>query len=422
VKAPTTTIVAGAWLLGMAAAAAPDTITLNNGRVIEADRARFEGTQVVYEKNGGTFGLPRSLVKSVEQTPAPEVNADPDLKRARERLAAGNAAEAARLLRAVLARDPRSSPALLTLSEAYMGMADPVRSRETAEKALLLEPRSARALVLLGDALAATGDRAGAEARYKQALELRPDPEVQRKLRELPPPAPAPLATPAAAPRGPQFRLRYDGSINEPLGTELLQILTQAHGEYSRRLGFSPDEPVTVVLQTEAAFQEAGAPEWAAAVNDGVIRIPVRGVERPSADLVRVLRHELAHSFILSRTRGNCPTWLQEGISQWLEGGEPGRQDAAAAAASRQGRLLALASLEGPFRSLSEADAALAYAESLSAVAHIVRERGEAAIMRLLAALGDGLPSEEAIPVALALSYPELQRSWEQRLLGKVGG
>ncbi len=38
--------------------------------------------------------------------------------------------------------------------------------------------------------------------------------------------------------------------------------------------------------------------------------------------------------------------------------------------------------------------------------------------MRLLAALGDRLPAEEALPVALALSYPEFQKSWEDYLQG----
>jgi hypothetical protein len=45
-----------------------------------------------------------------------------------------------------------------------------------------------------------------------------------------------------------------------------------------------------------------------------------------------------------------------------------------------------------------------------------LRRRGDAGVVRLLAALGDGLPSEEALPVALALSYPEFQKSWEDHL------
>ena len=89
-------------------------------------------------------------------------------------------------------------------------------------------------------------------------------------------------------------------------------------------------------------------------------------------------------------------------------------------ATARRGRLLPLLSLEAPFNALSEADATLAYAESLSAVAHVLRKRGEAGVVRLINALGDRLPSEEALPVSLALSYPEFQKSWEDHLLGRA--
>jgi hypothetical protein len=75
-----------------------------------------------------------------------------------------------------------------------------------------------------------------------------------------------------------------------------------------------------------------------------------------------------------------------------------------------------LLTLEAPFQSLSETDAALAYAESLSAVAYILKRSGEAGIVRLLSALGDRIPSEEALPVAIALSYRELQTGWSEAL------
>jgi hypothetical protein len=77
--------------------------------------------------------------------------------------------------------------------------------------------------------------------------------------------------------------------------------------------------------------------------------------------------------------------------------------------------------LEGPFRGLGEVEANLVYAHSLSAVNHIIRTSGEAGLVRLLSALGDRVPSEEALPVALGLSYPEFQRSWEQSLRGGDG-
>jgi tetratricopeptide (TPR) repeat protein len=386
-----------------------DTVTLTNGRVIEADRAWFQGSELRYEKNGGVYGLPRSLVLKLEHQGAQEQVADPDIAKARERLRVRDPLGATQLLGRALSRDPQSMAALHALTEAYLALGNLHAARSTAQRAIQFDARNARSRALLGDALAALGDREGAEGEYRRSLALQADPEIERKLSEV---APAP----AVPTRGAQFRIRYDGSVNEPMGLAVLASLDTAYGEYSTRLGFHPPDPVMVVLQTEAAFQNPRTPDWAAGINDGTIRVAVRGLDGVTPRLLAVLRHELAHSFVATRTGGNCPTWLQEGISQWLEGGDPARGDAGLAERAREGRLHSLLSLEGPFQGLEEAEVYQAYAESLSAVAHILRKRGEAGLVRLLSALGDGLPSEEALPVSLALSYPELQKGWEDHL------
>jgi hypothetical protein len=279
----------------------------------------------------------------------------------------------------------------------------------------------------LGDALTALGDHYAAEEAYRLSLRLRPDPAVEQKLKRvetplLPPSSPLP-PFPAARTQAPlasetAFRLRYDGGANEQLGALTLRTLAAAHAEYATRLGFSPDQPVDVTLQLAKSVQDPRAPAWAAGWSaDGAIQVPVQGLEKQDpAAFARVLRHELAHSFVTWRTGNNCPTWLQEGIAQWLEGGPPSRNDAGLAALARASQLPALVSLEGPFHVLPEAQAQVAYAASLSAVAHVIRKRGEAGVVRLVSALGDKLPSEEALPVALALSYPEFQASWADHL------
>ena len=409
-------------LAALPVAAAADKIELTNGHVIEADRAWFEGTQLRYQKDGGTYGIPRTLVSRVRMKSGAVL--DPDLDRARERLTANDAVEATRLLRGIVQRDPRSETALLMLVQAYLALGDPRAAAEIAQRAIAVNPNSARAQELLGDALAAGGDRAGSERAYATSIGIKPNLDVERKLSEvgLPPTAPAPAlpgpdGRPAApAPRGARFRLRYDGGVNEPLGTSVLAALDSAYVDFAKRLGFRPDDPIDVVLQSEAVFQSGGTPEWAAGLNDGTIRVPVRGMDRPSEELVAVLRHELAHSFIAARTRGNCPTWLQEGLSQWLEGASPEKADEVLAPMARQKTLPSLLSLEAPFHTMAGPEAALAYAASLSGVSHIVRLRKEAGLLRLLAALSDGLPSEEALPVAMALSYPEFQQSWHEYL------
>ena len=219
-------------LAGLCAAARADVITLTNGRVIEADRSWYEGSQLRYEKNGGAYGLPKSLVKSVEKQRPAEATGDPDVARARQRLAARDPVQATRLLRAALARDPHSVPALHALSEAYLALGDARAAKETAERALRIDTRDARARELMGDALVGLGDREGAEQEYRRSLLVQPDAAVERKLQEV---APAPAA--AASGPGAQFTLRYDGSVNQPMGTAVLDALSAAYSEYSRRFG-----------------------------------------------------------------------------------------------------------------------------------------------------------------------------------------
>jgi tetratricopeptide (TPR) repeat protein len=397
-------------------AAAGDTITLTNGRVIQADRAWFEGSQLLYEKSGATFGLPRSLVKSVEPTALPQPSPkpeDPAVVRARELLSAGRDDLAIKELRELLARDPRQIAALQALCEAYLHKGDTRAAADAAEKAVRLDERDARSRALLGDALLALGNLSGAAVEFRASLKLKPDPTVQKKLEAIAAPPPSSASAPGA-----QFRLRYDGGVNEPLGVAVLQTLTEAFAEFAARLGYTPPDPVTVILQTESEFEESGAPVWAEGIYDGTVRIPVRGVEKKTPRLHALLRHELAHSFLTARTAGNCPTWVQEGVAQWLEGGDPSRADASLAARARAGTLFPLLTLEAPFQNLAPGDAPVAYAESLSGIAHLLRLRGETGLSRLLAALGDGLPSEEALPVAIGMSYAEFERSWETRLRG----
>src|SRR5260370_1372203 len=78
---------------------------------------------------------------------------------------------------------------------------------------------------------------------------------------------------------------------------------------------------------------------WAGAVNDGRIRVPVQGLANVDAELSRVLKHELTHSFIAQKTSSACiglaascairaPTWIQEGLAQWMEGKRSGENAA----------------------------------------------------------------------------------------------
>lgn len=397
------------WLLltlAFPAWAGADAVVLTSGRVIEADHAWFEGGELRYRRGGVLYALPRALVSRVDAAPETAL-VDPDVLQSRDRLARGDAIEALRFARLALFRSPTSVPALQALGGAQLALGDARRARETAEAALRIDPESAPSRELLGDALAELGEFAAARESYSSAIGG--GDRVVRKLDAL--------GTEPASISNARFRLRYDGGADEPMGLAVLRVLDRAWDEYEKRLGFTPALPVVVVLQTAESFRDTTrAPGWAAAWNDGEIRVPVMGLEKPTAGLVRVLRHELVHSFVAARTGTNCPTWLHEGLAQWFEGADPAREEKALAALARSGGLLPLESLEKPFVGLTEARAAVAYAQSLSAVAHLFRRGGEDRVRRLIEALAAGIPAAEALPATLALTYGDFQRDWEVHL------
>jgi hypothetical protein len=107
---------------------------------------------------------------------------------------------------------------------------------------------------------------------------------------------------------------------------------------------------------------------------------------------------------------------LHEGLAQWLEGGDPARRDAGLAVPARAGQLRLLEDLESPFSELSEEDATYAYAESLSAVAHLLRLRGSAGLRSLIEELAEGQSPARALEASYGIGYDELQRGWETHL------
>jgi tetratricopeptide (TPR) repeat protein len=403
----------------LGAAASPsgaDKVVLTSGRVIEADRAWLEGANVRFQLKDAIFSMPRELVARVEAAGGGSGLEDLDVRLSRERLAAGEAQDALLHARVALFRQPQSVPALQALAAAQVALGDATSARKTVDDALAIEPANARSLELLGDALADAGDFVAAREQYERAAATAPAPRLTEKLDAL---AIGPAVDSASSAR---FRIRFDGAADQPLGLSIVKVLDEAWQDHEQKLGFAPGFPVTVILQTaKAFFDTTRAPGWVAAWNDGTIRVPVAGLERPTAGLVRVLRHEMAHSFVAARTGSNCPTWLQEGVAQWLEGGDPAREDAGLARLARATQLPKLDTLERPFVGLPESRAQLAYAGSLSAVAFIVKQYGTDGLRRIVAALAAGQKPAEALPAAIGITYPDLQKAWEQKLSATRG-
>ncbi len=206
------------------------------------------------------------------------------------------------------------------------------------------------------------------------------------------------------------FVLKFEGTAtSDALREQLLSTLESEYDDLTRDLGVAPHDSISVVLYTDQVFFDVTqAPSWTGAVNDGKLRIPIRGVNSVTPELARVLKHELAHSFINQLSAGRCPQWLNEGIAQALEPKQV-----------TNGRLLAemfrtqheipLNAMEGSFMSMSPVQAAVAYDESLAAVQFINDSYGMADLQRVLQRLSEGSSPEAALRATIHSGYGQLE-------------
>jgi len=123
-----------------------------------------------------------------------------------------------------------------------------------------------------------------------------------------------------------------------------------------------------------------------------------------------VLKHELTHSFVGQKSHGRAPTWLQEGVAQWMEGRRSTSAASALVDAASQGTIPPLGSMEGSWMGLSGNSAAFAYAWSLAVVESIIDSGGVSDISRLLDRIATSPSTEAALQETLHSNYADLEQ------------
>jgi hypothetical protein len=274
---------------------------------------------------------------------------------------------------------------------------------------------------MLGYAQFASDHTKDAVASWKHSLALRPDATVQQFLAKATREQTA--ESDFAQRESSHFLLKYEGKqTSEAFRGQILAALESDYDDLSRDLGTPPHDNILVTLYTEQAFFDVTqAPSWSGAINDGKLRIPVSGLSSLTPELARVLKHELAHSFINQLSAGRCPPWLHEGIAQMLEPKSLGGSGHQLAHLFKAQRNIPLNMLEASFQSLSGSQAYLAYAESLAAVSYINDTNGMGDIQRILQALSQGSSTEAALRSTIHSDYGQLEADLTKYLTDKYG-
>ena len=451
-----------------------DTIVLKSGRRIQATNVVEEGGRVSYETSAGKLSLPRSAVDHVERgnsvdmgagdqtaaaavtseisssAPPPavtssdagviakavlaggsidrnyieqlEVSAQNGVRGAADRVAIahhiaaqfelqhGDIKAATAHYRRGLTYSPDNVGLLLNISYLLLRQSQYGEALECLQRAENLDPRSPDVPKFMGWAYSGQNKLDLAVAEWKKSLALRADPEVERALAK----AERDLKEEAGYREGESshFQVRYNGAAAPPtLVRDVLKTLEEEYGVIESTLNYTPPESIGVVLYTGQAFMDiTRAPAWAGALNDGRIRVPVQGLKEMNPELSRTLKHELTHSFITQKTRARCPTWIQEGVAQWMEGASAGDSASAFLASfDHTHQTISLGSLEGAWVNLPGTDARVAYAWALSVVEFIVKQGGSEDITRILDQIAAGSDAQTATKAVIRMDYPELE-------------
>ena len=177
-----------------------------------------------------------------------------------------------------------------------------------------------------------------------------------------------------------------------------------------------------MILYTQEAFADiTKAPGWAGALNDGRIRVPVQGLTGVDQELSRVLKHELTHSFVQQKTHGHAPTWIQEGLAQWMEGQRSGENAAVMVQIYSEGHAAPLGRLEGSWLHMGGDAARYAYAWALANIECIVQADGMGDIERILDRIGAGMTTETALREVLHSDYNDVTQSTAEYLRKTYG-
>jgi tetratricopeptide (TPR) repeat protein len=460
------------WVLAVASAWA-DTIHLKNGRSIVADHVRENGSHYEYDVGDDSYAIPKSVVDHIDAggmpahsasaalkvadlptfTPADslanegdlvskiirEGKVDPDALAGLEgkgnaELSAtagfiagkfefehGNIAKAREYFESALRFQPDNSTILIYYAALLVRTGSAAQALSYAQQAVHSAPQSPDAYTMLGYAQFASDRTKEAIASWKRSLELRPDATVQQFLDKAQ--REQTVESDFAQHESSHFVLHYEGKqTSEALRSQIVAALESDYDDLARDLGNPPRDSILVTLYTEQAFFDVThAPTWSGAMNDGKLRIPVSGLSSMTPELARVLKHELAHSFITQLSGGRCPPWLHEGIAQFLEPKNLGSDGHQLAVLFKAQRNIPLNALEGSFQGFSGVQAYLAYAESLAAVSYINDSYGMSDVQRILQRISQGNSTEAALRATIHSDYGQLESDLAKYLANKYG-
>ncbi len=198
-------------------------------------------------------------------------------------------------------------------------------------------------------------------------------------------------------------------------------LLTSALGSLDRlgeETGLTPESPIDLYIYAntddmrDAVLYEPGWTGGQAFSSHDIVIIGIGPDELEWGK--RTEAHELTHVLVGHLTfscLGSVPTWLNEGIAMYGEGGLEPTAQAQLQEAIDDDSLITVRSLSGGFSEHSD-QANLSYAQSYSLVNYLIGEFGQEQLLALFGELRGGQTIEDALEQVYGFGIDGLEQGW----------
>jgi len=208
----------------------------------------------------------------------------------------------------------------------------------------------------------------------------------------------------------------YEGG--QAFGQAMHEAAVQALVRLTQDVGLRPEKPVDIYIYAntndlrDAILYE---PAWIGGQAFPEDNIVIIGVSTDQLDWGKSTEaHELTHVLVGHLTftcLGFIPTWLNEGLAMYGEGGLQPVELAQFDQAKVADQLLTLRSLAGSFSEESDR-ATLSYSESYSVVNFLIQTYGRDEMTTLLTSLRNGATADEALQSVYGFDTDGLEDAW----------
>lgn len=212
----------------------------------------------------------------------------------------------------------------------------------------------------------------------------------------------------------------YSG--DQAFAQELLNAGLTGLARLQNDAGLQPAKPIHLYIYANTDDMKDAIlyePSWTGGMAFPEHDIVIIGISQRDLAWGRsTIAHELTHVLVGHLTfscLGDVPTWLNEGLAVYSEGGLDSASESQLNEAIRSDQLLTVRSLSGGFSEVAS-KAYLSYSQSYSIVNFLIETHGQDKMNSLLIALRDGTTVDNALLQVYGFDIDGLENAWRESI------